>query len=367
MRRKRPVESLLLPHGVRALVPVFAVAGGTGRSTVAGLIAQVLAATTRTVVVDPAPRAASPWGRWIGVDAAPPGHGGLPGLVARPDASACLRAVVSRPVPLSRRGRKDLRDRDPSGSGGPAYDLLTDTRPLTAPPVQVPEEPRWYADLMESGGWFAGIVDTGTPVPAAHIRSRHAGWPSTLDLWWRRTDAVPVILAPTSADGLAALRQLLALLEYDGLAPARAVVGLVDLSGPDTPRRLRREIGDVTAREGTTVRFPYDDAIRSRGLGELDEVSDGVLDAARAIARAVADAVRAQAPEDADPPAGPPGGEPEPDPDARPTDPAPPADPAQSAGADTTPPVRPAPRTESSWVGSDPPPGRVHALRATRG
>jgi hypothetical protein len=308
MRTRRGAPAtLLLPHGVRALVPVFGVAGGSGRSTLAGVLAQVLAPTTRTVVFDPAPRAASPWTSWLGIDAAPPGHAGLAGLASRPgvpDPETCLQASVGRPVPLGGRARKDLLDIGPAGLGGPGYDVLTDTRPLTAVPVPVPEDPQWYADVLGAGDWFAGVVDLGVPVPAAHVAARHAGRASVLDLWWRRRDAMPVVLASSNGDGAAALLRLLDLLDADGLSPARAVVGLVDMAGSAPPRRVRRQLDAVSARVGACVSVPFDPGIRASGLRRLDVISGGVLDATRTIAQILTGSVRPHRGEQEGPAAG---------------------------------------------------------------
>jgi hypothetical protein len=304
MRKKRAAPALLLPHGVRALVPVFAPVGGAGRSTVAGLLAQVLAPTTRTLVVDPAPPSSSPWPGWLGLE---PGGRSRPGLpaVLGDGHGAAPTSVIGRPVPLGggghgrRGGRDDPVQAGPGGPGGPGYDVLTDCRPLTAPPVEVPEDPRWYADVLEAGSWFAGVLDLGVPVPAAHVRARHAGRASVLDLWWRRSDTVPVVVVPSSGDGIRATRRLLGLLKRDGLSPARVVLAVVDVAGPDLSRRVRKEIaglGEPGGAEPTAapavVPVPYDPAVRAHGLGRLDQVSDAVLVAVTAIARIVVSSVR---------------------------------------------------------------------------
>ncbi|MEQ7126958.1 hypothetical protein ABN034_20780 [Actinopolymorpha sp. B11F2] len=301
MRKKRAAPALLLPHGVRALVPVFAPIGGAGRSTVSGLLAQVLAPTTRTLVVDSAPPSSSPWPGWLGIDAGERPHPGLPAVLSHGPVAG-LASVVGRPVPLGGRGRGPGRGREdpldvgPGGFGGPSYDVLTDCRPLTTPPVVVPEVPRWYVDVLESGSWFAGVLDLRAPVPAAHVQARNAGLASVLDLWWRRADAVPVVVLPSSGDGLRATRRLLALLDRDGLSPARIVLAVVDVAGPDVPRHVRTEIAGLGRADqrgaATVVPVPYDPAIRAYGLSRLDQVSHAVLDAVTDIARLVVAGVR---------------------------------------------------------------------------
>ncbi|MEQ7006013.1 hypothetical protein ABN028_07405 [Actinopolymorpha sp. B17G11] len=301
MRKKRPAPALLLPHGVRALVPVFAPIGGAGRSTVSGLLAQVLAPTTRTLVVDSAPPSSSPWPGWLGIDAGERPHPGLPAVLSHGPVAG-LASVVGRPVPLGGqgrgpgRGREDPLDVGPGGPGGPGYDVLTDCRPLTAPPVVVPEDPRWYVDVLESGSWFAGVLDLRAPVPAAHVQARNAGHASVLDLWWRRTDAVPVVVLPSSGDGLRATRRLLALLDRDGLSPARIVLAVVDVAGPDVPRHVRTGIAGLGGADqrgvAAVVPVPYDPAIRAYGLSRLDQVSHAVLAAVTDVARLVVAGVR---------------------------------------------------------------------------
>jgi hypothetical protein len=301
MRKKRAAPALLLPHGVRALVPVFAPVGGAGRSTMAGLLAQVLAPTTRTLVVDPAPPASSPWPAWLGNAGRP--HPGLPAVVS-PGPAASLASVVGRPVPLGGRGRRASRGLDEAldvgsgGPGGPGYDVLTDCRPLTAPPVVVSEDPRWYADVLESGSWFAGVIDLGMPALASHVRARNADQASVIDAWWRRTDAVPVVVLPSSGDGVRAARQLLALLDRDGLSPARIVLAAIDIAGPGVARSVHTQIAGLAGgggdahRVAAVVPVPYDPAIREHGLKRLDLVSHSVLSAVTDIARIVVSAVR---------------------------------------------------------------------------
>jgi hypothetical protein len=267
----------------------------------AGLLAQVLAPTTRTLVVDPAPPASSPWPGWLGIDGGGRPHPGLPAVVSHGPA-ASLASVVGRPVPLGGRGRRTGQGHDePLGSGGPGgpgYDVLTDCRPLTAPPVMVPEDPRWYADVLESGSWFAGVIDLGMPALASHVHARNAGQASVIDAWWRRTDAVPVVVLPSSGDGVRAARQLLALLDRDGLSRARIVVAVIDIAGPDVARSVRTQIAALAGGVGDTHRVaavvpvPYDPAIREYGLKRLDLVSHSVLSAVTDIARIVVTAVR---------------------------------------------------------------------------
>lgn len=58
---KQPSLPQPLPAEVRLSVPVIAASRGSGRSTVAGLLADALASRGRTALMDTASRLASPW------------------------------------------------------------------------------------------------------------------------------------------------------------------------------------------------------------------------------------------------------------------------------------------------------------------
>ncbi|MET9019419.1 hypothetical protein ABZV93_05520 [Actinopolymorpha sp. NPDC004070] len=295
----------MLPRGVRALLPVLGANGGVGRSALAGLLAQVLAPTTRTVLVDTVPRGASPWADWLGLgvtggavrDVSRDEAVGLPAALVPPgrplDPDAVRDAALRRSVPVRRRRRgDDLPDLGADAADGPGYDVLTDARPWTRPPVAVPEDPRWYAHLLETGGWFAGVVDTSTPVALAHVAARNAVRPSALDEWSRRPDAVPVLVTSASGFGAAALARLVQVLEHDGLAVDRMVAAVVDVAGTDPPRWMDGELAPVRDRLAAVVRVPHDKAIRADGLARLGDLAPGTLAAAQEIVTRAAELVR---------------------------------------------------------------------------
>ncbi|SFG74000.1 hypothetical protein SAMN05421678_10885 [Actinopolymorpha cephalotaxi] len=295
----------MLPRGVRALLPVLGASGGAGRSALAGLLAQVLAPTTRTVLVDTVPRGASPWADWLGLGVAHGAAGdvagdqsvGLPAALVSPgralDPDAVRGAALRRPVPVRRRRRgDDLPDLGADAADGPGYDVLTDARPWTRAPVAVPEDPRWYAHLLETGGWFAGVVDTSTPVALAHVAARNAARPSALDEWAGRPDAVPVLVTSASGFGAAALARLVQVLEHDGLAVDRMVAAVVEVAGTDPPRWMDGELEPVRRRLAAVVRVPHDKAIRADGLARLDDLAPATLAAAQEIVTRAAELVR---------------------------------------------------------------------------
>ncbi|HEY6737656.1 MAG TPA: hypothetical protein VI076_02315 [Actinopolymorphaceae bacterium] len=357
MRRKRNT-SLLPPHGVRALVPVFGVQGGGGRSTLVGLLARVLAPSVRTLVLDTAPRSASPWADWLGVGTRIGEQGGLPGLASSglaTDRAALSEAAARLPVPL-RRGEQ-VTATEPGEEAG--FDVLADTRPWTRPPVAAPEQPDWYARILESGNWSTGVIDLFGPAVVAHLEARNASRPSTFDLWFARQDAVPVLVGTSSAAGPARLERLLGMLDTDGVPAERAVVAIVDVTGGDRPKWLPSELEKLARRVGLLVQVPFDKTIHNDELTRLERLSDSTLNAVHRIAEHVSSSVRHQpqvASEDrvetyAPPPAptaGPPSVRP------RPVAPQPPAATPRPGPPTPTPrPGQPA-QTTPGWV----PPGR---------
>lgn len=292
---KERTGGLAPPHGVRAMVPVLAASGGAGRSTVAGLLAQVYAPTARTALIDPSPRAVSPWADWLGVGIARPEAAGITALAGAPGAgrgdgrwaglsTASVReAVTRRPVPSGRRG-------DAGGDVG--YDVLADTRPWTRPPVGLPADPRWYARVLELGDWSAGVIDVGVPIVAAHLAARQAVRASLLDVWLRRADAVPVLVTSAHGFGAAVLVRLITALEQDGISAERMVVAVVHTAGTDPPRWMHTELAQVSGRLAALVEIPYDKTIRADGLARLDGLGGATLKAAQEIARTVSGLVR---------------------------------------------------------------------------
>lgn len=285
--------ALVPPHGVRALVPVFAVQGGAARSTLTGLLAQVFGPAVRTVVLDTAARSCSPWPDWVGVGTKLGEKSGFPGLAAQPgtpDRAALLEAKARRAVTL-RRGEAAVQ-LEPGED--PGYDVLADLRPWTRPPVDVPEDPRWYARVLTNGDWSVGIVDHSFPAAVAHIRARSESRQSLLDAWFQRQDAVPLLVGTSAAAGPSRLRRLTSILDTDGLPAERAAVAIVDVTGEDRPKWLNGELDALRQRVGTLVQIPFDKAIHNDELTYPDAVGGATLTAVRKLAEHIASAVKHQ-------------------------------------------------------------------------
>ncbi|MFB9588926.1 MULTISPECIES: hypothetical protein [Streptomyces] len=235
----------MLPTDARLTVPVLAPTGGAGRSTLAFLIASELAATGDTVVLDTAPRLASPWPAWSnapgrGLSALPPGE-----PASRETARAACAAM--------------------SGPAGP-WDLLTDGRDWSAPPLDLPQEPAAWYQLAALGGWRAVVADTAHPVTHDLLTARCAGLPGLTRAWLALPYAVPVLCAAASAEGVQALQQAVMAMAAENLPLHRTVAVLVATGDGRPPPVARAAATMLSGRTADVVHLPHDANLRSSGL-----------------------------------------------------------------------------------------------------
>ncbi|MFE2408153.1 hypothetical protein ACFXDE_07415 [Kitasatospora sp. NPDC059408] len=257
---------VIAPHG-RVVVPVLAAVGGSGRSTVAGLLGVGLAQAAAGVVLDLAPRLASPWPTW----ATEPGTG---------------LASVPPDAPLSRRHVLAAATRFPAPAGA-GWHVLTDHQDWSAPPLALPEAPAAWHQLAAIGGWQAVIADTAHPVAHDIVASRAAGGSGLTAAWCALPVSVPVLCAAATASGMAALQTALTAASADGLPLDRMVVALVSTGDGRTPAPVRAGETMLAPRVAAVVRIPFDPDIRARGLRDAARLGSGSLQAADQLARAV--------------------------------------------------------------------------------
>ncbi|MCX5374965.1 hypothetical protein [Streptomyces sp. NBC_00091] len=236
----------MLPADARLMVPVLAPTGGAGRSTLAFLLASELAATGDTVVLDTAPRLASPWPAWI--DA--PGGSGLSALPpAEPASREAVRAACAAM----------------GGSTG-RWELLTDGRDWSAPPLDLPPEPAAWYQLAALGGWQAVVADTAHPVTHDLLAARCAGLPGQTRAWLSLPYAVPVLCAAASAEGVQALQQAVMAMSAENLPLHRVVAVLVATGDGRLPPVVRAAATMLSGRTADVVHLPYDANLRASGL-----------------------------------------------------------------------------------------------------
>ncbi|MFI9332933.1 hypothetical protein ACIGZJ_36035 [Kitasatospora sp. NPDC052868] len=245
------------------MVPVLGSVGGSGRSTVAALIAAGLSTAGSCVVLDLAHRLASPW-----PSVADPGQG----LVALPPTQPLtprqVRAAASSMT-----------------TGGAHWNVLTDHQPWDAAPLPVPDAPGAWHQLAAAGGWQVVIPDTTHPVAHDVVLTRSRGGASLTSAWYGLPYTVPVLAAATTATGMRALQTTLQVLDSAGLPLGRTVVALVSTGDGRTPAAVRAGATMLEPRVGALVRVGYDPEVRATGLSGA--FSSRSLDSAAALGRAV--------------------------------------------------------------------------------
>lgn len=236
MGKKGNSVSVALPETARLVVPVMAATGGSARSTVAHLLADELAAAADTVVLDLAPRLASPWHTWSGGDQVP-GLAGLP-----PD------------QPLTRRRIRDAAAvrQAPAGQWG----VLTDGREWHSAPLNLPPEPAAWYQLAAAGGWQAVVADTAHPIANDVLVARCSGSPSLTRAWCDLPFAVPILCAQATADGMQTLQQAVMVLHAEGLPLQRTVVVLAATADGRPPAVVRAAATMLSARTAAVVHLP---------------------------------------------------------------------------------------------------------------
>ncbi|QNP71441.1 hypothetical protein IAG44_19710 [Streptomyces roseirectus] len=273
-----PVPVPHLPPGSRLLVPVLAATGGSGRTTVAHLLARGLAAVADTVLLDLAPRLASSWPHHLAA-------GRTPGLAALPPDQPLTRTAVRAACAVPNAGAQNSGTRTgaqhtttPHGnaphSAGPhgtaphtpGLHVLTDSRAWHAPPLlDLPELPAAWYQLAAIGGWQAVVADT--PHPLAHdlLTARHTGERALTHDWYDLPHSVPVLCAPATADGIHALHRATTTLDAEALPLSRTVVALTSTTDGRLSSALRATLTTATTRVAAVVHIPHDPRIRAHG------------------------------------------------------------------------------------------------------
>ncbi|MFD9306832.1 hypothetical protein ACFWCB_29900 [Streptomyces sp. NPDC060048] len=269
---------MVLSETARLVVPVMAATGGSARSTVAHLLADEVATTADTVVLDLAPRLASPWPTWTGEAAEATQGAGLVALPSdRPATRGHIRAATAR-----RRG--------PAGD----WSVLTDGREWHATPLDLPSRPAAWYQLAAAGGWQALVADTAHPIAHDVLAARYSGSPSLTRGWCDLPFAVPVLCAQATADGIQLLQQAVMVLHAEGLPLHRSVVVLAATADGRPPAVVRAAATMLSARTAAVVHLPHDADIRAHGLqAQPARIRQRTRQAARELATAVLAAAHA--------------------------------------------------------------------------
>ncbi|MFC9122888.1 hypothetical protein ACFTXO_24300 [Streptomyces sp. NPDC057067] len=252
----------MLSSGARLVVPVMAATGGSGRSTVADLLAGHLAAAgASTVVLDTAPRLSSPWPSWTAGQYAG-------GLGALPPDRPLTRSQVQRAAALR------------PGADRPGWQVLTDGRDWHSLPLALPHAPAAWLQLAAIGGWQCVVADTPHPVAHDILESRCAGQDGRTRSWCELPYAVPVLCASATASGIQALQQAVMAMHADGMPLQRTVAVLVAQADGRLPAVVRAGATMLSARTAAVVHFPHDPHIRAHGLRTVSRLRSRTQQAA---------------------------------------------------------------------------------------
>ncbi|MFE7757910.1 hypothetical protein [Streptomyces sp. NPDC057429] len=256
--------------GIRLVTPVMAATGGSGRSTVADLLAERMAAAgADTVVLDTAPRLSSPWPSWtVGQEAG--------GLAALPPDRPLTRSQVRRAAAVR-----------PGTGSTPGWQVLTDGRDWHSPPLVLPHAPAAWLQLAAIGGWQCVVADTPHPVSHDILDSRCAGRIGRTRSWCELPYAVPVLCASATAGGVQALQQAVMALHADGMPLQRTLVVLTAQTDGRLPAVVRAGATMLSARAAAVVHLPYDPHIRAHGLRTVSRLGSRTRHAAGLLSQEV--------------------------------------------------------------------------------
>lgn len=246
----------------------MAAAGGSGRSTVAGLLADVTAQFSTTVVVDLTPRMSSPW----------------PRLVPAPDTVGI--AALPPDQPQSRSQVRGACADCSAGPGQPSWQLLTDLRDWHAEPLRLPAQAAAWYQLLSVGGWQTIIADTPHVVGDDIVNARRTGEHGTTRAWYELPHTVGVLTASATASGVQSLQQTVRAYQADGLPLDRTVVALVSAGSGRLPPAVRSAATMLRAHVPAVVPIPYDPLIRAQGLLHRARLRSDTRNAAGRLARA---------------------------------------------------------------------------------
>lgn len=274
MKKSAHVRSPI-PDRARLVVTVMAAAGGSGRSTVAGLLADVTAQDSSTVVVDLGSRLSSPWPRLAaGQDVA--------GLAALPPDQPQSRSQVRRACAECS-----------AGAGKARWHLLTDLREWHADPLRLPEQAASWYQLVSVGGWQTIIADTHHAVGHDIVNARCSGERGTTREWYELPHSVGVLTASATASGVQSLQQAVRAFQADGLPLDRTVVALVSVGSGRLPPSVRSAATMLQSHVRAVVPIPYDPVIRAQGLLQRTRLRSGTWDAIARLANSVVATARA--------------------------------------------------------------------------
>ncbi|MFG2296428.1 hypothetical protein [Streptomyces sp. NPDC048603] len=174
-----------------------------------------------------------------------------------------------------------------SGPGRP-WHVLTDHQEWSAPPLPLPTAPGAWHQLAAAGGWQVVVADTAHPITHDLVAARAFGTPALTAEWCSLPMSVPVLAAPATGSGVAALQRAIRAIVAEGLPLRRMVVALVQLGGGRPPAVVRAAAAMLQPQVSAVVHVPFDDRIHTHGLADGHRITARkTREAGEEIARAV--------------------------------------------------------------------------------
>ncbi|MFE2529783.1 hypothetical protein ACFXEL_36790 [Streptomyces sp. NPDC059382] len=155
-------------------------------------------------------------------------------------------------------------------------------------PLRLPSDPAAWYQLAAAGGWQAVVADTSHPVAHDVVTSRTMGLPGMTAGWCALPYTAPVLTAPATGQGVAALQVAVRAASAEGLPLQRMVVALVETGDGRLPAGVRAAATMLQAQVSDVVHIPYDPHIRAHGIRDAHRLaSRKTREAADALVRAV--------------------------------------------------------------------------------
>ena len=246
--RRRDTAGAFVPPTGRLTIPVLAPTGGSGRSTLSYLLAACVAEHARTLVVDTAPRLASPWKHWLTRPAADDGAAEkLRTLAPGTSVGTSVGSSVSPQQAYAAAGRVA------TGTGG-------DFSVLHAAGETSPA----MVDLLAPR---IAVVDTDLSVLSdlSVDPSPPSGLTGGLGEWLGARACAPLLCAPAGAKGITDLSTAVHRLRERGVHTERFWVAVVGIAAPEMPRRVQAGLTLLQPHVAGTVRVPHEPRLHAVG------------------------------------------------------------------------------------------------------
>ncbi|MGW5048380.1 hypothetical protein [Streptomyces griseoluteus] len=173
-----------------------------------------------------------------------------------------------------------------TGPGG-EWAVLTDHREWNHGPLALPAEPAAWYQLAAGGGWRIAVADTSHPIAHDIVTARTQRLPGLTAAWCALPFAVPVVCAPTTGPGVAALQTAVKAASAEGLPLQRMVVALTVPGEGRLPAAAKAAATMLQSQVSAVVTVPFDPHIRNHGMAQANRLGRRTAEAGAALVAAV--------------------------------------------------------------------------------